>query len=233
MSSLFKRKDKTAQQVAVIGLGGFGSNLVKALSKKAVDIIAVDVDERRVNAIRDYATQAIAMDATQKDNLEGIGVAALDCVIVSPGPSLEPSIMVVHFLKELGVRRIIAKALSEDHEKILTLVGATEVAYPERDSARKIANRLTFSNLLDYLPIEAGLVVHEIAPPDAFIGRSLSDIHLRKRFNVTVIAIKSLIPAQTHVNPGADFIIKESDILVVFGSEEDINRFHEKLTEED
>ncbi len=217
------------KKIAIIGLGSFGANLVKTLSRKKVEIIAIDVDKTRVNDIKDFATQPIAMDATIKDNLYSAGITEVDCVVVSAGPTLEPSIIIVHILKELGIKKIIAKALSEDHEKILYLVGATEVSYPERDIAMKIANRLSFNNLLDYLPIESGLVVHEIAPPDSFVGKTLAEIHLRKKYNVTVIAIKSLIPEKTHINPNADFLIKESDIMVVFGSDEDIDKLHKKI----
>ena len=171
------------------------------------------------------------MDASNKENLLSIGITDMDYVIVSTGPSLEPSILTVHILKELGVKRIIAKALSEDHEKILQLVGASEVSFPERDVAIKIGNRLTLSNLLDYLPLESGFVIQEIAPPDSFVGKTLSEIHLRKKYNVTVIAIKSIIPEATLLNPGGDFLIKESDILIVFGSDEDIEKFHKKVNQ--
>jgi len=217
------------KKFAVIGLGSFGSNLVKTLAKKNVEIIAIDIDEIKVNEIKDVATQPITMDATNKENLTSIGITDVDCVIVSAGPSLEPSIMIVYILKELGVKKIIAKALSEDHEKILLLVGANEVYYPERDIAKKIGTQLSFSNLLDYLPIESGFVIQEIAPPDSFIGKSLGEINLRKKYNVTVIAIKSIIPESTTMNPGADFLIKESDIMLVFGSDVDIEKLHKKL----
>lgn len=217
------------KKFAVIGLGSFGSNLVKTLAKKNVEIIAIDIDEIKVNEIKDVATQPITMDATSKENLTSIGITDVDCVIVSAGPSLEPSIMIVYILKELGVKKIIAKALSEDHEKILFLVGANEVYYPERDIAKKIGTQLSFSNLLDYLPIESGFVIQEIAPPDSFIGKSLGEINLRKKYNVTVIAIKSIIPESTTMNPGADFLIKESDIMLVFGSDVDIEKLHKKL----
>ncbi len=217
------------KKFAVIGLGSFGSNLVKTLAKKNVEIIAIDIDETKVNEIKDVATQPVTMDATSKENLTSIGITDVDCVIVSAGPSLEPSIMIVYILKELGVKKIIAKALTEDHEKILLLVGANEVYYPERDIAKKIGTQLSFKNLLDYLPIESGFVIQEIAPPDSFVGKSLGEINLRKKYNVTVIAIKSIIPESSTMNPGADFLIKESDIMLVFGSDVDIEKLHKKL----
>lgn len=213
----------------IIGLGSFGINLVKTLSKKDVEIIAIDKDEQKVNEIKDIVTQAITMDATSKENLISVGINDVDSVVVSTGPSLEPSIIIVHLLKELGVARIIAKALSKEHEKILTLVGATEVSFPERDIAEKIGNKLNCSNLLDYIPVESGFVIHEIAPPDSFIGKTLAEIHLRKKFNITVIAIKSIIPETLQLNPGGDFLIKESNILLIFGSEEDIDKFEKKF----
>ena len=100
------------KKFAVIGLGSFGSNLVKTLAKKNVEIIAIDIDEIKVNEIKDVATQPITMDATSKENLTSIGITDVDCVIVSAGPTLEPSIMIVYILKELGIKKIIAKALS-------------------------------------------------------------------------------------------------------------------------
>lgn len=218
------------KKFAIIGLSSFGINLVLTLAKQPdVEVVAIDEDERKVNQIKDIVARPITMDGTSRENLESIGIKEMDCFVVSMGPSLEPSIIAVHLLKELGARKIIAKALSEDHEKILTLVGATEVSYPERDIARKIGSRLRFDNLLDYLPIESGFMIQEIAPPDSFIGKTLAEIHLRKKYNVTVIAIKSLIPEETHINPGADFVVKESDIMLVFGTEEDIAKLHKRL----
>lgn len=217
------------KKIAVIGLSSFGINVVKSLAHQDVEIIAIDTDERKVNEIKDIATQPITMDGTSKENLTSVGITDSDAVIVSMGPNLEPSIIAVHILKELGVKKIIAKALSEDHEKILFLVGANDVSYPERDVARKIASRLSFDNLLDYLPIASGFMIQEIAPPDSFIGKTLAEIHLRKKYNVTVIAIKSIIPEATIINPGGEFLVKESDILLVFGSNEDIENLHNKI----
>lgn len=214
---------------AVIGLGSFGGSLVRSLAKKNCEIIAIDSDPKRVNEYRDLATQPVAMDATKKENLQSLPLSDMDAVIVSTGKSLESSIITVHHLKELGCNRIIAKALSEDHEKILTLVGASEIYYPERDMAIKLGSRLSFKNLLDYLPIEAGFVIQEIAPPDSFIGKTLAQIDLRKRYNATVVAIKSLIPEETILNPGGDFLIKESDIMIVFASEDEVDNLHRKL----
>jgi trk system potassium uptake protein TrkA len=217
------------KKVAIIGLGSFGSNLVQALSaKKGIDIIAIDSDESKVNDIKEWAHQPITMDATNKENLMSLGLEDMDYVVVSSGPLLEPSILTVHILKDLGVKTIIAKALSEDHEKILRLVGATDIIFPERDEALKLAVQINAPNLIDYLPLQSGYIIQEIAAPDVFVGKTLIEIDLRRKFKVTVLAIKSIIPDITTINPSCDELIKESDILIVFGEEEDIDRLHKK-----
>ena len=216
-------------KVAVIGLGSFGIHLIKTLAqKKDIEIIAIDINESKVNEIKDFVTQPVAMDATNKENLVSIGIKEVDHAVVSAGPALEPSILIVHILKELGVPHIIAKALTEDHEKILRMVGAAEIIYPERDVAIKLGNQIDSPNLIDYLPLESNFVIQEIAPSDAFLGKSLSQIDLRKNYRVTVLAIKSIIPDATTINPGADVVIKESDILIVFGENKDIEKLHQK-----
>ena len=195
----------------------------------------------RVNEIKDLVTQPVTMNATNRDNLNSLGLKDVDCVVVSCGPDLEASILIVHLLSEIGVARIIAKALTEDHERILTLIGANEVLFPERDVAIKLANQLVSPNLMDYIPLESGFVIEELAPPDIFIGKTLEQIAIRTKFNINVIGIKQIIPDRTTVengsvsdsgltlNPGGDFLIKESDILIVLGTIKDIEKLHDKL----
>lgn len=217
------------KKVAVLGLGAFGTNLVRTLAGiKNVEIIAIDSDKNIVNEIKDLAHQPITMDATNKENLVSIGIEDMDLVVVAMGPSLEASILTVHVLNQIGVKRIIAKALSEDHEKILHLVGATEVIFPEKEEAKKLGLQINAPNLIDYIPLQSGFVIQEIATPDAFVGKTLVEIGLRKIYKVTVLAIKSVIPDITTINPSPDMVIKESDILIVFGENDDIERLHKK-----
>lgn len=216
-------------KVAVIGLGSFGIHLIKTLAKKKdVEIIAIDINESKVNEIKDIVTQPVTMDATIKENLISVGIKEVDHAVVSSGPALEPSILTVHILKELGVPHIIAKALTEDHEKILRMVGAADIVYPEQDMAQKVGNQIDSPNLIDYLPLQMDFVIQEIAPPDMFIGKTLSQIGLRKKYKVTVLAIKSIIPDVTTINPDGQMVIKESDILIVFGENKDVEKLHRK-----
>jgi trk system potassium uptake protein TrkA len=217
------------KKIAIIGLSSFGISALITLSKQNIEIIAIDIDDKKVDEIKDLVTLPLVMDATKKENLKSIDIDKSDVVIVSTGPSLESSILIVKLLKDLGVKKIIAKALSEDHEKILEMIGADEISYPERDAGVKIAKRVTFSNIMDYLTFESGFVIQEIASPDIFYGKSLIELDVRNKYNITIIAIRSIIPDMIIPNPSADFIIKESDILIIFGSEGDIEKFHKKI----
>ncbi len=216
------------KKIALIGLSSFGISVLKTLSEEGIESIAIDIDEKKISDIKEFVTLPLVMDATKKGNLQSVEIDKVDTVIVSTGPTLESSILIVNILKEMGVKNIIAKALSEDHERILKLVGATEISYPERDAGIKTAKMLSFTNLIDYLPFDSGYSIQEIASPEVFYGKSLSELEIRKKFNITIIAIRSIIPERMIPNPGADFIIKESDILFVFGSDKDIEDFLKK-----
>ncbi len=209
---------------AVIGLGSFGSNVARTLYQRGHEVLAVDLDKAKVEAAKDYTSHAVHMDSAEKENLEALGIKDVDVVIVSLGPEMEASILTVLYLYELGVKRIIAKALSEDHAKILEAVGADEVIYPEKDMAIRTALKLTNPNILEYLPLLSGVSIQEIAPPEKFIGRSLKELDLRNKYGVQVIAVRELIPQRTVYVPPADFVIKDSDILILMGEEERLEK---------
>ncbi len=202
---------------AVIGLGSFGSNVAKTLYEKKHEVLAVDTDKEKIAEIKTLVSHAVHMDAAIKENLRALDIQEMDVVVVSLGPEMEASILTVLYLHELGAARIVAKALTEDHGKILDAVGATEVIYPEKDMAIKTALRLSNPNILEYLPLLSGVDIQEIAPPEKFIGKSLKQIDLRNKYGVQVIAIKELIPEKTTLIPTADFVIKDSDILILMG----------------
>jgi trk system potassium uptake protein TrkA len=157
---------------AVIGLGSFGGHCAKTLYKNGHEVLAVDSNKDRIEEMKTYVSHAVNMEAAGKENLEALGLQEMDVVVVSLGPNMEASILTVLFLHEMRVKRIVAKALSEDHLKILEAVGATEVIYPERDMAIKTALKLSNPNVLEYLPLPSGFGIQEIAPPEKFIPKS-------------------------------------------------------------
>lgn len=212
------------KRFAVIGLGNFGFHVARALFEDGKEVVAIDIDKARVQAADAHATEAIVMDGVDKDAMKALDMEQFNAVVVSTGENISTSVLICLHLQELGVRRIIAKALDDDHAKVLKKVGATEIIHPERDMALRVARSLSRPNIIDFIPLAEGFDLAQIDPPKAFIGRSLRELNLRAKYNVHIIAIKELIPENFILVPPADFIIKDSDILIALGRSEDINR---------
>jgi trk system potassium uptake protein TrkA len=200
---------------AVIGLGSFGSNIAKTLYEKGNEVLAVDDNKEKIEEVKNFVSHAVHMDAADKENLQALGIKDMDVVVVSLGPEMEASILTVLYLNEIETKRIVAKALTEDHAKILESVGATEVIYPEKDMAIKTALKLSAPNVLEYLPLISGFGIQEI-----------KEIDLRNKYGIQVIAIKELIPEKTTFVPKADFVLKDSDILVIMGEDKQLEKIN-------
>lgn len=212
------------KRVVVIGLGIFGFHLVKDLFEKGVEVVAIDKNKEVIQKIRDFATKAILADGTDKEVMESIGIQEDDVVVVSFGEDLAAATLVTLHLKELHVKQIIVKAPNDDHKRVLERVGATEVLIPEKEIADKIARSLISPNVLDFIPISKEFTVSEIASPPEFYGKTLGQLHLRTRYHIEVIAVKEVLSDRVVMIPRADYVIKDSDILVVIGRPEDIER---------
>jgi len=209
---------------AVIGLGNFGFHTAKALFEDGNEVIAIDTDRARVQAIDPHSTEAVVLDASDKEALKSLGLENMDGVIVSTGTKISISILICLYLQEIGVKKILAKALDDDHGKILKRVGATEIIHPERDMALRISRGLSRPNVLDFIPLAEDFDLIQVGPPSEFIGKSLKDLNLRAKYNVHIIAIKELVPENFVLVPPASFVIKDSDILIMLGKSEDIRR---------
>jgi trk system potassium uptake protein TrkA len=211
---------------AVIGMGSFGANVARTLFERGHEVLAIDRDKDMTEAAKNFATNAVTTEAAVKENLLVLGVSEMDVVVVSVGHELEASVMTVLYLHELGVKRIVAKALSDDHAKVLEAVGATEVIYPEKDMAIRTALRLSSPDVIEYLPLVSGITIQEIAPPVKFIGKSLKELDLTNKYGLQVIAIKEVISDRITFIPKADFVIKDSDILVIIGEEKRLSKLN-------
>ena len=212
------------KRVVVIGLGIFGTQLARHLYESGLDVIAVDKNRDVVQRIKDYSTKAVLADASDKEVLESIGVAADDIVVISFGEDLSASTLLTLHLKELKVKTIIVKVPNEDYKRILLKVGASEAIIPEREMANKVARSIISPNVLEYLPISEEYTIVELAPPTAFIGKSLADLDLRKKYNLQVIAIRDVLTNKMQLVPRASSVLKDSDVLVIIGREEDIRK---------
>lgn len=208
---------------AVIGMSSFGFFLARELAKEGVEVMAIDLDEEKIEKIKYLVPKAVIADATDRTALETLGLDEIDGVVVSLG-QIESSVLTTLHLKELKIGRIIAKALSEDHGRILTMVGATEVIFPEKDMALKVARTLTHENILDHVPLAEGYSIVEIAPPSSFKQKSLGELNLRRFYGVQIIVVKETVPEKVVLVPTADYVIKESDILVIMGKDDDLKK---------
>jgi trk system potassium uptake protein TrkA len=206
-------------QIVVIGLGRFGFHVARELFEARHEVLAVDVDPDIVQRIRNHASRAVVLDARDAERLEALGVRDFDAAVVSLGELIDVSSLVTLHLKEIGVKRLITKAGSEDHGKLLRLIGVDEVIFPEREAAERLAHRLTSTDLLQHLPLGEGISIDEIAPHDWMLGKTLAELGLPRRFNVQVLAARDALTGQLRANPGAGFRVKESDSLLVVGDD--------------
>ena len=212
------------QTFAIIGLGRFGSAMATTLTELGQDVIGIDADEERVQRHADVIRSAVQLDANDERALRAVGVQDVDVAVISIGENIEASLLAVMLVKDLGVPRIIAKAVTALHGRILERIGVDRVIFPERDMAVRVAHSLVVANVLDYIELSRDFSIIEIPAPAAFAGKSLKDLQLRNRFGLTLIAIKRKPsgsgPEVTNVAPNADDQIEAGDVLALLGSNE-------------
>ncbi len=215
------------KKFAVIGLGNFGSTVVRELAEMKCKVTAIDIDKAKVQALQDITEVALLADASDRKFLENLDVGDFDWFIVSTGEDSHASILITLYLKELGASNIIVKANSEDHSRILLKVGATEAVIPEKQMAAKISRSLAQPNLIDFLPLSGNYDLAELVPPSKFTGKSLMKLKLRSKYNIQVVAVKDTITGEFDFAPGGDYIIDDKDILIILGKAEDIEKMKE------
>jgi trk system potassium uptake protein TrkA len=206
---------------AVIGLGKFGATVARTLFARGNEVVAIDNDRARVQEVRDSCTQAIEANCTDQDTLRALGIQDSDAVVVSLGERMDASILVTLYLRELGVKEIVVKAVSEDHGKILHLIGATEIVHPERDTARRVARGLGLRSIVEYLPLAADSSLVEVHVPAEFVGKTLAELEIRKRYQVLVVAIKR--GEGLLIATGGDERLRAEDVLVLVGKDDDLD----------
>lgn len=224
------------KKYCVIGLGHFGLNLSLNLMQKGAEVLAVDITEERVEMLRDRVSHAIVLDSTDLKALRNLGLQDMDCVIVAIGENFEASILTTAHLQELKVKRIVNRVVSPVHERLLRLMNIEDLVLPEAEAAHHAANKLTMTGVLECLELDRDYSIVEVNAPKSFIGKSLEDVSLRKRFNLNLVTViqkkqnSGLLTlgekAESHVVgvPANDHIFQEGDVLVVFGHEKNIAR---------
>jgi len=213
-----KRKNRT---FGVIGLGRFGYHVARTLAQGGAEVIACDVDEEKVREVSEYVSLAYVLDATDAKALKESGIANVDTAVVSIGENIEASILIVVQLKELGVKEVVARAITPLHGKVLEKLGVDRVVYPEKEMAIRIAHSLLVGEFIEEIPIGEKHSLFELKAFDFMLGKTLRELDVRKRFGVSVLAIKrgeNLI-----VNPMGDEKVLPGDILLVLGTTEQLS----------
>lgn len=211
------------QQYAVIGLGRFGTSVAQKLFHAGQEVMGIDIIEEKVEDAELIVTHAVMADSTDEDALKSIGIRNFDCVIVAIGNDMQSSILTAMLLIELGVKKVIAKALSKHHGKVLEKIGVDWIIYPERDMGERVAHQLLSPNVLNYIELPKEYNIEEIKLPDSMVKKSLREIDLRSKYNVSALAIVS--NGDIIVSPSPDQVINKGDIVVAIGNRNDLAEF--------
>ncbi len=222
----------------VIGLGIFGSSVVRHLARYNVDIIGIDKDETKVESLKEYLKLPIVGNATDPQQLEQAGVNAkdVDVAIVAIGESVEENVYVSLLLKEMGIKKVMSRAINSQHASILAKIGVDRVVFPEENTAEQLVRSLLSPQIVDQLELTEDYSIVEVVPPKEFIDKTLHELNIRARYKVTVLGIKRKVPiindaGETDTKEeilfslDADEKIRQSDILIILGKNTDIERF--------
>ncbi|WP_163150053.1 TrkA family potassium uptake protein [Anoxybacillus sp. MB8] len=218
------------KEFAVIGLGRFGGSVCRTLSEQGMEVLAIDMNEDKVNEYASIASQAVVADSTDENVLKSLGIRNFDHVIVAIGDNIQASILTTLILKELGVEKITVKATNDYHEKVLKKIGADHIVHPERDMGERIANNMISNNVLDYLELSDRHSIVEIVANERLHGHSLLELDIRAKYGINIVAIKR--NNDIIVSPLASEVIYAGDILIVIGADQDIDRFESEVVGE-
>lgn len=215
----------TRRRFAVIGLGSFGRHVARALYDGGQDVLAVDREPAALEAIRDHCSAVCLADAADRGSLEQAGVSTVDVGVVGLG-GMDVSIVTTMYLRDIGVKEIVVKALTPDHARVLRRVGASDIVHPEEDVALRLARRLARPDVLEELPFLEGYVLTQLRAPPALWGLTLARSDLRGRYHLAVVAVKRPGAQGTMAMPAVPGqTIEQGDVLVALALPADLDRF--------
>ena len=219
------------KKFAVIGLGQFGTAIAKTLSSRNAEVIAIDREMNRVENIKDFVSYSVAIDATNKNALKSQNIQDMDCVIVAIGENFHSAILCVNILIELGVKRIIGRAMGENERLILQKLGIKEIISPEDELGFRITESILNQNILFSMSLPDSYLIVELKAPKKICNEKLGEIKLREDFGLNLVTILRASDVDEdfdyHISgiPSAETIINLNDILVLFGKSHDITKF--------
>lgn len=216
------------KQALVVGLGQFGMSLARALAARGVEVLAVDLRDERLRSAAAFAAETAAFDATDGEALARTSPERRDvCVCAIGDEAKEASIICTALLRQMGAKHVVARANDDVHARILNLVGAHEVVNPERDFGERFATRLVYDRVIGELPLGEDLLVTEFRPPEAFVGRTLKELQLPRKYAITVVALRSK-GQEIVLAPDPNRPLEADDVLLVVSKEGVVGRLMQK-----
>jgi trk system potassium uptake protein TrkA len=208
------------KRFVIIGLGNFGAGVAEALHRAGHDVIALDLNENSVDRIAQFVGRAAVGDGKDARTLERIGAGDADAAVISTGDDITASVLTTLSLRDHGIREIYVKVVSRDHARVMEKLGVTETIFPERESALRLGHRIANQSLLNYIQLGAGFSIQEMAVPDPWVGLSLRELGLPKKYRISVIAVHDVLTDEMAPVPDPDAPLKDSDTLLVAGRDE-------------
>lgn len=217
------------KQYAVIGMGRFGTSVAKSLAKLGFEVLALDQSEARIQEVANVVTHAVSTDSTDEEALRALGIRNFDVVVVAIGQDIQASILTTLILKDMGVPYTIVKAQNELHGKVLSKIGADKVVFPERDMGLRVAHHLISPNILDFIELSDEYSIAELQAPSSMVGQNLKELNIRAKYRCNVMAIKT--GEAMNISLSAEDKIKEGDVLVIVGKNDDLARLELQYSE--
>ena len=218
---------KSTIEFGIIGLGRFGYALAETLLKAGKDVLVIDRDENIIKKIRNLTENAFIVEQLDKESLEETGIQNCHTVVVCIGEKIEVSILTTLNVINMGVPKVIAKAISYEQGCVLEKIGA-DVVYPERDMGIRLGNKLLYSNLLDFIQLRDDITISELKVTDKISGQTISELNIRRKFNLNIIAIERDSITVVEITP--DCILNENDFIVVIGNKSNVEKFEKFLS---
>lgn len=226
----------SSKKFCIIGLGYFGLNLAKNLSKQGHEVLAIDKDHSRIELLSDEVSLAVQLDSSDSRAVKSFGIADMDAVVVAIGEDFEASINTIAVLQEIKVKRLLARVISPVHERLLKLMQIEELLYPEAEAAEHLTHRLLIPGLIESFEINKDFGIFEINAPEKYYNKSLIECNLRTKYKLNLVTVKKNKIKKTIFSSESgeyqevigvvspDYIFKKDDILVIFGKETDFKK---------
>ncbi len=215
------------KSILIIGMGRFGNHLCKQLAELGNQIMIVDQEEEKLEAMLPYVISAKIGDCTNESVLKSLGISNFDICFICIGTNFQSSLEITSMVKELGAKWVVSKATRDIHAKFLLRNGADEVVYPDRDLAEKIAVRYSANHVFDYIELTDEFSIYEIPPLAEWVGKSIKELSIRNRYKINILATKE--DGEAKLMPGADYIIQANEHLMIIGRKSDVDKLLEKI----